>query len=294
MKSFAPFRLSALLVFGAAALFAACGGPSSIGAPSVDAMAGKPAHEHMFHFTGKEQSFKVPTGVTQVTVTVNGAAGQPGYDFGMGSYSSPGGLGGRVKATIPVTSGETLAIFVGGSGGDGGFNGGCAGGGKNNTWGIGGGASDVRQRGDTLADRVLVSGGGGGGGTASYCLASCGYGDGGAGGSGGGANGGVGDTGAGGASGFGGGGGSAKKGGFGGAGWTSGCAGSHGKSGVGGNSNDDFRDCGANGGGGGGGYYGGGGAGSGGYYQSGSGYSGPGGGGGGARRLSRARRRTFR
>jgi hypothetical protein len=73
---------------------------------------------------GLEQSFKVPAGVTQVTIAAGGASGAAGFGYYYGSYAAPGGLGGRVKATIPVTPKERLAIFVGGSGSDGGFNGG--------------------------------------------------------------------------------------------------------------------------------------------------------------------------
>jgi len=76
------------------------------------------------------------------------------------------GAGGSVKATIPVTPGEKLAIFVGGYGATaGGFNGGGTGGstgGSGGNGGGGGGASDVRQGGDRLANRVVVAGGGGG------------------------------------------------------------------------------------------------------------------------------------
>ncbi|MGB6952527.1 MAG: hypothetical protein WBE15_11330, partial [Candidatus Cybelea sp.] len=82
-----------------------------------------------FPFTGYEQSFTVPTGVTQLTVVASGASGPS-------SKYSTGGRGGKIRATIPVTPGETLAVFVGGegalgaygSGGSGGFNGGGAGG----------------------------------------------------------------------------------------------------------------------------------------------------------------------
>ncbi|MGB8964955.1 MAG: glycine-rich protein [Candidatus Cybelea sp.] len=95
-----------------------------------------------------------------------------------------GGNGGIVTATIAVTPGETLAIFVGGEGtgdtsncspgSDGGFNGGGAGGSENyclNGTG-GGGASDVRQGGDELGDRVIVAGRGGGGAIANSVFAA--------------------------------------------------------------------------------------------------------------------------
>jgi hypothetical protein len=89
-----------------------------------------------------------------------------------------------VQATVALTPGQTLNLRVGGAGQDGqvsdtidgtltsagGFNGGgtasitCSGCGFALGAG-GGGSSDVRTSGDTLADRLLVAGGGGGAGT---------------------------------------------------------------------------------------------------------------------------------
>jgi hypothetical protein len=54
----------------------------------------------------------------------------------------PGGLGGRAKATIAVTPGERLAIFVGATGGNGGFNGG----GNSQNSSVGGGRRRERRR----------------------------------------------------------------------------------------------------------------------------------------------------
>ena len=72
-------------------------------------------------------------------------------------------FGGRTEATIAVTPGETLTVFVGEQPTSlaGGFNGGGAGetGGRG-----GGGASDIRRGGIALTDRVVVAGGGGGAG----------------------------------------------------------------------------------------------------------------------------------
>jgi streptogramin lyase len=115
-----------------------------------------------FYYTGQQQKFVVPSGVTNITVGVYGAAGWRAK-------------GGYVDATIPVTPGESLAIFVGEKGtagegsygrGVGGFNGGGNGDcGKyeySGCGGGGGGASDIRQGGDGLANRVIVAGGGGG------------------------------------------------------------------------------------------------------------------------------------
>jgi glycine rich protein len=202
-------------------------------------------------YLGAEQDLVVPPGVKAVMVAASGAAGSAG------AYGGTAGDGGTTTATITVTPGETLAIFVGGqgvistgSGAAGGFNGGGAG----TLHGSGGGgASDVRQGGDALANRVVVAGGGGAGDA----------GNGGAGGDTTGASGGASvDDG-------GGSGGTPSAGGAGGVAGNDGMAGSPGALGVGGGTTNGA-------GGGGGGYYGGGGGGSGG----GSGGKGGGGGGG--------------
>jgi hypothetical protein len=183
-----------------------------------------------FAYTGAAQTFVVPVGVTSITVECWGAAG--GNDGG----SNTVGAGGYLKATIAVTPGETLNLYVGGSGGtlNGGWNGGGNGGGTGTYGGGGGGASDVRRGGTALSNRVIVGGGGGG---VGYMIP-------GNGGSGGGSTGVQGG-------GMGGGGGGSQT--AGGAGVGAGTAGSFGNGGTGGISNPQT------GGGGGGGYYGGGG-----------------------------------
>ena len=130
---------------------------------AADRSAGRDGAEHAinstaerrkkFEYTGAEQSFKVPVGVTAIEVDALGAAGA-GHQKG---YLGIPGHGGRVKATIPVKPGQTLRIFVGGSGSypSRGFNGGGDGAYR------GGGATDVRD-GNELSDRILVAGGGGG------------------------------------------------------------------------------------------------------------------------------------
>jgi hypothetical protein len=116
-----------------------------------------------FDYTGAAQSFVVPEGVCEVTLDVYGAEGA---DAG-GEIVA--GMGGRTTATIEVTPGETLEVYVGGTPtGDeilGGFNGGGDAGISTNNGSRGyggGGASDVRQGGSALSDRVVVAGGGGG------------------------------------------------------------------------------------------------------------------------------------
>lgn len=109
-----------------------------------------------FNSTGVEQTWVVPSGITLIDVNVTGAGG--------GASTGGAGKGGTVLATIRVTPGETLFIYVGGVGrvSSGGFNGGGNGGSANA--GGGGGASDIRRVSNGLANRVVVAAGGGGNG----------------------------------------------------------------------------------------------------------------------------------
>jgi hypothetical protein len=284
MKSLGLSRRA--LSCAALALLAACGASQPpIGARGeVNANGDSLPYHKTLHYTGKEQSFVVPAGVTSITVVARGAAGA-----GIGEYGNLSGFGGRVYAVIPVTPLERLHVYVGGAGvnygprGYGGFNGGgnsfCCGG------LAGGGATDIREGGDKLDNRVLVAGGGGGQGGMER---------GGAGGDGGGLTGrsGADGTQAGSSDGDGGFGGTQSAGGTGGSGGNGDGSqakngkrgrsghlgrGGNGGSGGAGQSSDQW---GGAGGGGGGGYFGGGGGGGGGS-GSGAGNGWPGGGGGG-------------
>jgi hypothetical protein len=101
-----------------------------------------------FNYTGAVQSFLVPIGVCSVTVTVDGAAG----GVGAGSDSLMVGQGGRVIATLAVTPGETLSVYVGSQGADGingctgGWNGGPTGQNGLGIIGGGGGGNPERRR----------------------------------------------------------------------------------------------------------------------------------------------------
>lgn len=131
-----------------------------------------------YNYTGAVQTYTVPEGITSVQVEVWGAQGQ---ELTIEDFDgSVGGLGGYAFGELAVTAGEVLYIYVGGTGTDGagGFNGGGTGG-----FGIpgdlgggyagsGGGASDIRQGGSELENRVIVGGGGGGGGR-DYVNGSC-------------------------------------------------------------------------------------------------------------------------
>lgn len=243
------------------AFIAGCGSDmvgSSV--PPRSDSAGAALKSRTFAYTGDEQSFSVPSGVTSIEVLADGAAGA-------GDAVKTKGIsrGGRTHAIVTVTPSEKLYIFVGGQGSAsaGGFNGGGNGGSdpncrSNNCSFGGGGASDVRQGGDGWNNRILVAGGGGGHGYKEF-----------AGGLGGSKVGGTGHGGPpGGQRGQGGLGGNQKQGGSGGAGGLGfgnpGSAGMRGIGGAGGDadytSGNHYINC---GGGGGGGYYGGGGGGSG-------------------------------
>lgn len=215
------------------------------------------AFTQTFDYTGAEQTFVVPVGVTSLTVDVSGAAGSAN--------------GGRALGTLATTPGETLRIYVGASGANGGYNGGGSGGG---TGAInGGGASDIRQGGSALANRVAVGGGGGGNGSTGAQSSGAGGAAGGTTGTAGGDGTNVFDInylGGGGGAGTGAAGGAAGTGHVG----TDGSAGALGVGGAGGAAG------GTGGGGGGGGYYGGGGGETG--ADDGSGLGGAGGGGGGS------------
>jgi hypothetical protein len=122
-----------------------------------------------FSFTNGEQIFKVPDGVTAITVTAVGGKGAGGG----GGLSAPGNFGASATAAFNVTPGQVLFVNVGGngSGSTAGFNGGGAGGvnGSSFVGGGGGGGTDIRTNsramsGNTLLTRLIIAGGGGGGG----------------------------------------------------------------------------------------------------------------------------------
>ncbi len=131
--------------------------------PTATDNCGSTSGSQIFSFTGSMETFVVPAGIFSVDIQAYGAQGgicyQPSYGTGNG------GLGGHASGILSVTPGQTLNVFVGGTGstsGPGGYNGG--GSSLNSTYGSsGGGGSDVRVGGTALTDRVIVGGGGGGG-----------------------------------------------------------------------------------------------------------------------------------
>ena len=129
------------------------------------------AQSQTFNYTGNVQTWTVPPCVTSINVIVAGAKGG----------GNIGGNGARISATIAVTPGQILNIYVGGQGScgnnSGGWNGGGTGFASNpananyNSCG-GGGASDIRIGGTALGNRVIVAGGGGGKGGGSTTTTS--------------------------------------------------------------------------------------------------------------------------
>ncbi len=154
-----------------AALAATAAAAAAIAAPAGAAPVQVP-----FAFSGGTQFWTVPTGVTEATFTLQGAAG------GGAASGGQGGLGAELHATIPVSPGERLTILVGGQGtslGVAGFNGGGLAGdnGLAPAAGSGGGATTVLS--STAATLLVAGGGGGGGGTGAGTTPGAG-GDGGA------------------------------------------------------------------------------------------------------------------
>jgi hypothetical protein len=126
------------------------------------------AEEAKFTYTGKEQEFKVPAGVTSVNVVAVGSHGESAAGLG-----GAAGAGAIVTGKLSVKPEQVLYVEVGGVP----FNGG----GGTRFGGKGGGASDVRtlsigtepSPGDeeSLLTRLLVAAGGGGGGSENFLAA---------------------------------------------------------------------------------------------------------------------------
>jgi hypothetical protein len=137
------------------------GGPAS--AASGDC-AGTTVITCTYTYTGGAQTWTVPAGVDTAQFTLYGAEGASS------STTIAAGNGAEVTGTLPVTPGTTLQVNVGQWGILGAGNGIAFGGGGYGDDGYGagggggGGASDIRDGGYALADRLLVAGGGGGAG----------------------------------------------------------------------------------------------------------------------------------
>lgn len=116
-----------------------------------------------FSYTGAVQQYVVPAGVNYITAILDGGAGSPGVVYAENPPLAQCGPGARVVSVHKVTPGETLNVYVGQKpyGGEQNVFGGggvaTASGGN-----PGGGASDIRQGGTALTNRIAVAAGGGG------------------------------------------------------------------------------------------------------------------------------------
>lgn len=124
------------------------------------------ARATVFSYTGGEQSYTVPAGVSSLSITATGAPGGGPLSGGLAA-----GRAAVVSGIVTVAPGQVVYVEVGGSGGfpAGGFNGG---GDSPTLNGLsvygGGGASDVRTLPMSagvisLNSRLIVAAGGGGG-----------------------------------------------------------------------------------------------------------------------------------
>jgi len=106
----------------------------------------------LFSYTGVVQHYTVPAGMTQLTVTMTGAAGAAGS-------STPGGNGASFTGRIPVTPGHILSIVVGGTG----LSDGSIGGGGGASWIYDSTVTGAHTGTPSLSALLAVAAGGGGG-----------------------------------------------------------------------------------------------------------------------------------
>jgi len=132
-----------------------------------------------YSYTGSNQTFTVPTGVTLITLDIKGAGG------GSQGNSGAGGTGGRTQGTRTVSAGQSYIVIVGERGKTTSSGSSFGGGGSytsgNGNGGGGGGLSGIFLTSFTHGNSVAIAGGGGGG---SYGGATGGAGGGSSGGSG--------------------------------------------------------------------------------------------------------------
>lgn len=132
------------------------------------ATAGATSSTYSYVSPGIVQSYTVPAGTTQISVTVRGGDGA-GVGLCNGDTLGNGGGGAIVSTILTVTPGQVLSLYAGGAGdpGRGGANDGLGGwgyehGGNGDPWGSGGGGgSSAILAGSTP---LVIAGGGGGGG----------------------------------------------------------------------------------------------------------------------------------
>ena len=130
---------------------------------------GQYAPTKTYTYTGSDQTYTVPAGVTSINVKMWGGGGGGGAP-GSWTYGYPGGGGGYISATMTVVPGQNLTVMVGAGGTNGsvtntsanyGGGGRSCGGSDCIYGGQGGGRSAIRIAGTDY----ITAGGGGGGGT---------------------------------------------------------------------------------------------------------------------------------
>ena len=113
--------------------------------------------ELSFTYTGSQETWVVPAGVTSLLVHAYGASGASCTH----STCAAGGLGGHIAATVTVTPLSTMYISIGGMGGNtsssmGGFNGGGSCTNTDYQPGIAGGGGATSIRTSTAITTALV------------------------------------------------------------------------------------------------------------------------------------------
>lgn len=129
---------------------------------------GRNPFNQTFSFTGADQTWTVPTGVTSATIKMWGGGGATGGS-GNGTF---GGAGGYSAGTLSVSGGQTYRVVVAGGGNhsrnsavSGGFGGGGSSGNPQGFEGAssGGGYSGVFFQNVAFSNARIIAGGGGGG-----------------------------------------------------------------------------------------------------------------------------------
>lgn len=146
------------------------GAASATGNGAISITYGGSGNTASFTYQPNVQTWTVPAGVTSLTLDLAGAAGQPGTcptseeQYCPSGTVGAGGDGGRVQATVSVSAGNTIDLYV--AGGTGGYPGGGAAGSGNhygNPGGDGGGYTEIYDA-STSTILAIAAGGGGGGG----------------------------------------------------------------------------------------------------------------------------------
>lgn len=126
-----------------------------------------------YSYTGSDQNFVVPAGITLVEAKLWGAGGGGGNRGGW-DYGSDAGAGGFTFSSIATTPGETLKVVVGIAGdaspkriglGYGGAGGGGSDNGDNRYSGCGGGYAGIFRSTVSHGNSLAIAGAGGGGGS---------------------------------------------------------------------------------------------------------------------------------